>query len=70
MEDKPYSDKRWNSPMIGIDSECCSCVYWEGFGKCKKYRQVPKEIMDKSFPMPGTGEFDINYCKYRENKEE
>ena len=62
----PYSDKRWNDAMGGITSMCCFCQYWKGFGECEKYEgRIPDNIIHKSFPVPGTMEYDNEYCKYR-----
>lgn len=61
---KPYSDKRWWIAPRGITSECGSCIFDFGFGKCEKYPDgIPKETIDKSFP--GTEEYKKKYCKYR-----
>ena len=33
----PYSDKRWSDAPKPVNSECNSCKYHYGFGKCEKH---------------------------------
>lgn len=64
MEKKPFSDKRWWDNPMPISSDCSSCQYTKGFGKCDKYPEgIPKEMRDQSFP--GTENYNRHYCNYR-----
>lgn len=63
----PYSDRRWRDAPKFIESECNSCRYHYGLGKCKKYPEgISKEKLKQSFP--GTEHYNKKYCKYREEK--
>ena len=47
----PYSDKRWSDAPKPVNSECNSCKYHYGFGKCEKHPEgIPKEKLKQSFP--------------------
>ena len=47
----PYSDKRWSDAPKPVNSECNSCKYHYGFGKCEKHPEgIPKEKLNQSFP--------------------
>lgn len=67
---KLYSDNRWWDDPKPVTSMCCSCKHYCGPMQCDQYGTVPMEILDKSFPEPGTGKYDKEYCAYRENMEE
>ena len=56
----PYSDKRWSDAPKPVNSECNSCKYHYGFGKCEKHPEgIPKEKLKQSFP--GTGNYNKKY---------
>lgn len=49
----PYSDKRWSDAPKPVNSECNSCKYHYGFGKCEKHPEgIPKEKLKQSFRVP------------------
>lgn len=65
--DKPYSDKRWWDAPKPVISECNSCGYHYGFGKCEKYPEgIPEEKLRQSFP--GTGKYNKKYCEHRSSQ--
>ena len=60
----PYSDKRWSDAPKPVNSECNSCKYHYGFGKCEKHPEgIPKEKLKQSFP--GTGNYNKKYCEHK-----
>lgn len=61
----PYSDKRWSDAPKPVNSECNSCKYHYGFGKCEKHPEgIPKEKLKQSFP--GTGNYNKKILRTQE----